>query len=46
MNICKTKCTSSYINVNLQSFVEIDGEQVGQAVSQYQQRQMAYSNGR
>lgn len=35
----------SDININLQSFVEIDGEQVGQAVSQYQQRQMAYSNG-
>lgn len=34
------------ININLQSFVELDGEQVGQAVSQYQQRQLSYSNGR
>lgn len=36
----------SDIKINLQSFVEIDGEQVGQAVSQYQQRQTLYSNGR
>lgn len=37
--------SSADININLQSYVELDGEQVGQAVSQYQQRQMAYSNG-
>lgn len=34
------------VNVNVQSYVELDGEQVGTAVSRYQQRQMAYSNGR
>lgn len=34
------------ININLQSYVELDGEQVGYAVSQFQQRQMMYSNGR
>lgn len=34
------------VNVNVQSYVELDGEQVGTAVSHYQQQQMAYSNGR
>lgn len=34
------------INMSVQSYVELDGEQVGQATAQYQQRQMAYSNGR
>lgn len=34
------------VNVNVQSYVELDGEQVGTAVSRYQQRQMVYSNGR
>ena len=34
------------VNVNVQSYVELDGEQVGYATAQYQQRQMAYSNGR
>lgn len=38
--------SSADINIKLQSYVELDGEQVGQAVSQYQQRQMAYSNGK
>ena len=33
------------INVNLQSYVELDGEQLGAAVGRYQQQQMAYSNG-
>ncbi|MCM1276795.1 MAG: hypothetical protein NC299_15785 [Lachnospiraceae bacterium] len=33
-------------NINVQSYVELDGEQVGYAVTQYQERQMAYSNGR
>lgn len=33
------------ININLQSFLELEGEQVGYAASQFQQRQMIYSNG-
>lgn len=34
------------IDSNFQIFVELDGEQVGYAVTQYQQTQQAYSNGR
>lgn len=34
------------VSVNLQSFIDLDGEQVGEATSKYSQRQMAYSNGR
>lgn len=33
------------VEIALQSYVELDGEQVGQAAAQYQQQQMAYSNG-
>lgn len=33
------------VNVNVQSYVELDGDQVGEATTRYQQRQMAYSNG-
>lgn len=33
------------VNVNVQSYVELDGDQVGEASARYQQRQMAYSNG-
>lgn len=33
------------VEIALQSYVELDGEQVGQAEAQYQQKQMAYSNG-
>lgn len=38
--------TVADININLQSFIEMDGEQVGYATSLYQQRQALYSNGR
>lgn len=34
------------VDVKVQSYVELDGEQIGQSVSNYQQRQLAYSNGR
>ena len=30
----------------VQSYVELDGEQVGHAATEYNQQQMAYSNGR
>lgn len=33
------------INVNLQSYVELDGDQVGEAAARYSKRQMAYTNG-
>lgn len=34
------------VDVKVQSYVELDGETIGQSVSNYQQRQLAYSNGR
>lgn len=34
------------MTINLQSYVELDGEQVGHAAAQYQQQQILYTNGR
>lgn len=33
------------VNINLQSYVELDGDQVGEAAARYSKRQMAYTNG-